>query len=59
MAGIVAAPNGFGPVQVQAMVRQIRQASIENVIKVLQVKKPHLSRPLPGATNRAYVNLRV
>lgn len=57
MIGYVALPPAINPYRVQVKFRQIRQASVENIAKVLRVPRPHLSRPLPGTGNRGAINL--
>ncbi|MEA1996537.1 MAG: hypothetical protein U9N45_02820 [Gemmatimonadota bacterium] len=57
MIGNIAAPQPMSMLQVQAIVREIRQTSMENTSKVMQVHKPHLSRPLNGSDTREAVNL--
>ena len=59
MIGQVALPNAINPMQVQMKFRQIRQASVENISKMLRVPRPHLNRPLPGTGNRGAINLYV
>ena len=57
MTGYVAWPHAINPMRVQVQVRQIRQASVENIAKVLRVPRPRLSRPLPGTGYRGAINL--
>ena len=57
MTGYVAWPHAINHMRVQVQVRQIRQASVENIAKVLRVPRPRLSRPLPGTGYRGAINL--
>jgi len=57
MIGYVALPHAINPMQVQVKFRQIRQASAENISKMLRVPRPRLSRPLPGTGNKGAINL--
>ena len=59
MTASVSAPVYISPIQVQAMVHQIRQEAIENISKILMTKKPQLNHALPGTGTRGFINLRV
>jgi len=56
MTGNAAIAPAMHTIQVQNMVRRIRQATIENAVKVLTAPKPHLSRPLPGTGYGGAIN---
>lgn len=49
----------MSPLRLQAKMRHIKRAGIENTVKVLDTPKPRLSHPLPGSNYGARVNLYV
>lgn len=57
MTGNVIRAPAMHPIQVQKMVRRIRQVSVENAVKVITAPRPHLNRPLPGTGYRGALNL--
>ena len=45
------------PLQLLAMMRQIKRAGVENAVKMIDVPKPRLSHPLPGSNYGVGINL--
>ena len=58
MTGIVSTASAMSnSLQLQAKIRNIKQAGMENTAKMLDTPKPRLSHPLPGSTYGVRVNL--